>query len=292
MRKPACAGFSCLAWIRRGGQPYAPEILLGLLFYAYATGAFSSRKIEQGTKETAAFRSLAGNLSPDYDAIAAFRKNFLPEISGRCVQILSLAQETGLLPLGNISRDGTKIHADASENKAVSYKRLLAIEAKLQAEVVELFALAQTADSRASNASPKRKPFWKPAPPRKPRASRRSATPKCRRGRLKKSRQAGNRVANRPPRRLLLPQNGDQYNFTDPDIRVMKNSRDGGFSPQHNAQAIVDHDALLIVGGSLSTHANDQGEVAPTLETLPQEPGQPSAATLDTGYFSETNRRV
>src|SRR5450631_1305386 len=101
----------------RGGQPYAPEILLGLLFYAYATGVFSSRKIEQGTKETAAFRYLAGNLSPDHDTIAAFRKNFLPELSGLFVQILLLAQETGLLNLGNISLDGTKIAADASKSR-------------------------------------------------------------------------------------------------------------------------------------------------------------------------------
>jgi transposase len=108
----------------RGGAPYAPEILLGLLFYGYATGTFSSRKIEQATKETAAFRYLAGNLSPDHDTIAAFRKQFLPELKDLFVQILLLAQTMGLLELGNISIDGTKIHADASKSKAVSYKRL------------------------------------------------------------------------------------------------------------------------------------------------------------------------
>ena len=115
---------------KRGGAPYAPEILLGLLVYAYATGVFSSRKIEQACKETAAFRFLAGNLSPDHDTIAAFRKQFLPELQGLFVQVLLFAQETGVLHLGNISLDGTKLHADASKSKAVSYKRLLEIEAK------------------------------------------------------------------------------------------------------------------------------------------------------------------
>src|SRR5450432_3119230 len=131
---------------QRGGAPYAPEILLALLVYAYANGVFSSRKIEQATKETAPYRYLAGNYAPDHDTIAAFRKQFLPELKALFVQILLLAQEMGVLQIGNIHIDGTKIHADASKSKAVSYKRLLEIEAFLQAEVNELFALAEKAD--------------------------------------------------------------------------------------------------------------------------------------------------
>ena len=199
-----------------------PKCCWGLLFYAYATGVFSSRKIEQGTRETAAFRYLAGNLSPDHNTIAAFRKSFLPELSGLFVQMLSLAQETGLLQLGNISLDGTKIHADVSKSKAVSYKRLLEIEAKWQAEVAELFALAENADSRAvpegmdaptkspadnsaSNASPKRKLLLRPAPPKKRRSSRPSMTRKGRRGRPKRSRRARNPAADRLRRLRLRP---------------------------------------------------------------------------------------
>src|SRR5947207_1413169 len=132
---------------RRGGAPYAPEILLGLLVYGYATGTFSSRKIERATKETAAFRYLAGNLSPDHDTIAAFRKSFLPELKDLFHQVLRLAQAMGLLELGNISLDGSKFHADASKSKALSYKRLIEIELFLQAEVEELFALAEVADN-------------------------------------------------------------------------------------------------------------------------------------------------
>ena len=117
----------------RGGAPYAPEILLGLLFYAYATGVFSSRKIERATQETAAFRYLAGNLSPDHDTLATFRKQFLPQLQDLFIQILLLAQQMGLLEMGNISLDGTKIHADASKSKAVSYKRLQEIQLLLAA---------------------------------------------------------------------------------------------------------------------------------------------------------------
>ena len=105
----------------RGGEPYAPEVLLGLLFYGYSSGVFSSRKIERGTYESAPFRFIAGNLHPDHDTLAAFRKAFLPELEGLFVQILLLARLAGVLKLGRISLDGTKIHADAAKSKAVSY---------------------------------------------------------------------------------------------------------------------------------------------------------------------------
>src|SRR5439155_16531756 len=108
----------------RGAMPYSPEILLCLLVYAYANGVFSSRKIEQAAKDTAAYRFLAGNLTPDHDTIAHFRKSFMPQLEALFVQVLLLAVEIGVLKIGNISLDGTKIHADASKSKAVSYKRL------------------------------------------------------------------------------------------------------------------------------------------------------------------------
>src|SRR5881275_1094847 len=130
----------------RGGEPYAPEVLLGLLLYGYATGVFSSRKIERATYEAVPFRFIAGNLHPDHDTLAAFRRTFLPELKDLFVQVLLLAQQAGVLKLGNISLDGTKIHADASKSKAVSYKHLLALEAQLRAEVEELFALSERVD--------------------------------------------------------------------------------------------------------------------------------------------------
>jgi transposase len=130
----------------RGGEAIAPEILLGLLFYGYATGVFSSRKIEKATHESLPFRFLAGDLHPDHDTIANFRKTFLPELKDLLVQILLLAQAAGVLKLGNLSLDGTKIHADASKSHAVSYKRLLELERQLQREVDELFTLSEQAE--------------------------------------------------------------------------------------------------------------------------------------------------
>ena len=130
----------------RGGRAYAPEILLGLLFYGYATGVFSSRGIERATYESIPFRYIAGGLHPDHDTIAHFRKTFLPQIRELFVQILLLAQTAGVLKLGNISLDGSTVHADASKSKAVSYKRLLELETKLAQEVEELLALGEQAD--------------------------------------------------------------------------------------------------------------------------------------------------
>src|SRR5438067_796627 len=130
----------------RGGEPYAPEVLLGLLLYGYATGVFSSRKIERATYEAVPFRFIAGNLHPDHDTLAAFRRTFLPELKELFVQVLLLAQEAGVLKLGTISLDGTKIHADASKHQAVSYKRLREVEAQRLREVEELFALSEQSE--------------------------------------------------------------------------------------------------------------------------------------------------
>ena len=118
-----------------GGEAFAPEILLGLLFYGYATGVFSSRKLEKGTHESIPFRFIAGGLHPDHDTIAHFRKTFLTDIQELFVQILLVAQAAGVLKLGNLSLDGSKIHADASKSHAVSYGRLVELEAELKQEV-------------------------------------------------------------------------------------------------------------------------------------------------------------
>jgi transposase len=129
-----------------GGEAIAPEILLGLLFYGYATGVFSSRKIEKATYESIPFRFVAGGLHPDHDTIANFRKTFLAEIQELFVQILLVAQAAGVLKLGNLSLDGSKIHADASKSHAVSYGRLVELEIALKQEVQELLSLGERAD--------------------------------------------------------------------------------------------------------------------------------------------------
>ena len=139
-------GLIYAGYAARGGIADAPEILLALLFYGYATGVFSSRRIEKATYEMLPFRFIAGGLHPDHDTLANFRKTFLPLIKELFVQMLLLAQAAGYLELGNLSLDGTKVHANASKSKAVSYKRLVELEVQLRAEVDALFRLAEQAD--------------------------------------------------------------------------------------------------------------------------------------------------
>ena len=123
---------------RRGGTAIAPEVLLGLLFYGYASGVFSSRKLEQASRESIPFRFLSGHLQPDHDTIASFRRRFLGPIKALFVQVLRLAVDAKVLTLDDISLDGTKLHADASKSKAVSYGHLVTLRAALTAEVDEL----------------------------------------------------------------------------------------------------------------------------------------------------------
>jgi transposase len=132
----------------KAGQPYAPELLLGVLFYGYVTGVFSTRKLERATYEQLPMRYVAGNLHPDHDTLAHFRRTFLGEIKQAFVQILLVAQQVGVLELAVVSQDGTKIHADASKSQAVSYQRLLELVPRLEAEVAALFALADQAEQQ------------------------------------------------------------------------------------------------------------------------------------------------
>jgi transposase len=289
----------------RGGSPYSPKILLALLFYAYATGVFSSRKIEQATKETASFRYLAGNYTPDHDTIANFRKQFLPELKELFVQVLLLAREIGLLEIGNVYLDGTKTHADASKSKAVSYKRLLEIEAKLKAEIDELFTLAEQADGalpetmnlpeEISRREVRLKRLEEAKKVLEERAKERYEAEKAEydekmRQRAMKEKENGKKPPGRPPSPPNPgPEDGDQYNFTDPDSRIMKNARNDGFDQSYNGQIVVDEESRLIVGCSLSNHTNDKQEALPTLSAVPAELGSISAVAMDTGYFSASN---
>ena len=135
------------AYGTRGGPAIAPEVLLGLLFYGYATGVFSSRKIERASYESIPFRFLSGHLHPDHDTIASFRQRFLVQIKELFVQVLLLAVEAEVLTLDDISIDGTKIHADASKSKAVSYEHLMKLRAALESEVEQLLKWGEAADA-------------------------------------------------------------------------------------------------------------------------------------------------
>jgi transposase len=289
-----------------GGEAYAPEVLLGLLFYGYTTGVFSSRKIEKATYESIPFRFIAGGLHPDHDTIANFRKTFLVEITDLFVQVLVIAHEMGLLNLGNISLDGSKIHADASKSHAVSYGRLLELEQCLRTEVEELMALGEQADlvdlpegleveveialrqERLANLTRAKEVL-------EARAQERYEAEKAEyeiklREREEKAQQTGRKPRGRAPQPPTLePRPKDQYNFTDPDSRIMKNSNNDGFDQHYNVQAAVDQDSRLIVGNTVSNHPNDKGEAIPTVDAIPAEVGKPKAAALDNAYFSLTN---
>jgi transposase len=290
----------------RGGEPYAPEILLGLLFYGYATGVFSSRKIERATYESVPFRFITGNLHPDHDTLATFRKTFLPQLKGLFVQILLLARLTGVLQLGRISLDGSKVHADASKSKAVSYKRLLEIEKQLQAEVDELFSLGEQADHGklpdglvvSAEIALRQARLARLAEAKamlEARAHERAAAEQAEyeakiREREETTRRGGGKPRGRPPTPPTAgPRAKDQYNFTDPDSRIMKNSTNPGFDQDYNVQVAVDQDSFLIVGESLSNHPTDQAEAVPTVDAISAELGRPGAAALDNGYFSAAN---
>jgi hypothetical protein len=267
---------------------------------------FSSRKIERATYESIPFRFIAGGLHPDHDTIANFRKTFLLEIADLFVQVLLVAKEAGVLKLGNISLDGSKIHADASKSKAVSYKRLLQRERQLQAEVEELLALSDRAErgelpegldveaeiifrrERLANLAQAKAVLELRAEERY-QAEKAEYEAKLRE-REEKAKRTGRKPRGRKPKPPKPgPRDKDQYNFTDPTSGIMKNSTNGGFDQHYNVQAAVEQESVLIVANTLSNHATDRGEAIPTLDVIPAELGKPPAGALDAGYFSEHN---
>jgi len=291
-----------------GGEAIAPEVLLALLFYGYATGKFSSRKIEKGTYEDLGFRFVAGGLHPDHDTIAHFRKTFLPELQGLFVQILLMAQLSGVLKVGNLSLDGSKIHADASKSKAVSYGRLKELETTLRAEVVRLFELGERVDQgevqlpeglviqdEIAFRKERLENLAKAKAVLEARAKERYEAEKAEYDAKLREREAKARKRHQKPRGKTPkpPEEGpgekDQYNFTDPDSRIMKNSTDNGYDQHYNAQVAVTQDSLFIVATSLSNHPNDKQEAEPTLDALPTELDRPDGIAMDNGYFSASN---
>ncbi|MBM3273435.1 IS5/IS1182 family transposase, partial [Candidatus Kaiserbacteria bacterium] len=291
-----------------GGEAFAPDILLALLFYGYATGVFSSRRIEKATYESLPFRFIAGNLHPDHDTLANFRKTFLAEIQELFVQILLLAQAAQVLKLGHLSLEGSKIHAEASKSQAVSYKRLVELEAQLRSEVHELFALGEQADQgdlrlpeglvipdeialrqeRLANLA-KAKAVLEARAQERYKAEQAEYEAKVR-ARAEKARQTKHKPRGRAPKPPTPePGDKDQYNFTDPDSRIMKNGTNQGFDQHYNAQLAVTQDSFLIVASTLSNHPTDFGEALPTLDAIAPAVGQPQAAALDNGFFSAAN---
>jgi transposase len=286
-----------------GSASYHPSMLLGLLVYGYATGVFSSRKLERATYDSVAFRFIAANDHPDHDTIAAFRRRFLKEIEGLFVQVLLLAREMGVLKMGTVALDGTKIHANASRHSALSYEH-----AQLKAEVADLMAEAEAADaadvpdglSIPEELARREERLRKMAQARakiearaKERYERELAEHEAKlAARAARTAATGKRPGGKPPEPPTAgPLPKDQINLTDEDSRIMP-AAGGGFDQCYNAQAAVAAGSMLVVAADVVQAPNDKQQIEPTLAklgALPAALGEAETLLADAGYFSGAN---
>ena len=289
----------------RGSDAHHPAMLVALLLYGYATGTFSSRALERASYDSIAVRFITANTHPDHDTINSFRKRFLKQVEAIFLQVLCYAQAMGLLKLGTLSVDGTKVHANASRHSAMSYGHAKKLEVKLKAEVAELM-------KRAEAANAKDLPEGLNLPEELSRREQRLAAIAAAKAKIEARVKAEAEAAyaaklaareqrakknGRPPRgRPPTPPSGtptdkDQVNFTDEDSRIMP-VPGGGFEQAYNAQAAVDTDSLLVVASALTQATNDKQQIVPMLEqlhALPEDLGRVKRLLADTGYASEDN---
>jgi transposase len=291
--------------LTRGTVPYDPRMLVAVLLYAYAVGVPSSRQIARRLHEDIAFRVLAANTTPDFRTISEFRKQHLVALRGLFVQVLRLCQHAGLVTLGHIALDGTKLKANASKHKAMSYDRMGKEEGRLQAEVDGLLQQATDADAqddarygmdRIGDELPEELAF-REGRLRKIREARAALEQDAREAAATK--QAANEIREAEgPRRGPKPQPPDplpaptaQRNFTDPESRIMPASGDkDSFVQGYNCQAVVDATAQIIIAADVTQAPNDKQQAQPLLRQAIANMGQvPKTASLDAGYFSEEN---
>ena len=296
------------AYAGRGSDAYPPGTLLALLFYGYATGVFSSRKLETATYDSVAFRYITANTHPDHDTIATFRKRFLEELKPLFAQILTIAHTMGVCKLGKISLDGTKVKANASKHKALSWGHACKLEKQIHAEVEALLRQAEQADEKElteamsipdelARREQRLESIARAKAEIQQRASERYAKEKeaydqKMAERKVKEQASGKKPRGREPKPTEPgPKTTDQINLTDEDSRIMPISG-GGFEQTYNAQAGVDMDSMFIVENHVTQQPNDKQEIKPALANLaalPDTLGKVNALAADTGYFSENN---
>lgn len=292
----------------RGSEAYSPEMLVALLFYGYATGVFSSRQLERSTYDSVAFRYIAANSHPDHDTIAVFRKRFLPVLKELFVQILMIAAGAGVLKVGTMSLDGTKVKANASKHKAMSYGHACKVEQRLKEEVADLLRKAEAADKadipdgmsipeELTRRTERLKAIAEAKAEIERRAKERYAVQKESYDkklaeRATKQQKSGKRPRGKDPKPPVAgPTAKDQVNLTDKESRIMPAS-DGGFKQAYNAQAAVDTESMMIIASHVSQQPNDKQQLKPALEAvtaLPEGIGKVSTIIADSGYYSETN---
>jgi transposase len=288
----------------RGQPPYDAAMMTALLFYAYCTGVPSSRQIEKRTYEDVAFRVIAANRHPDHDSVCAFRKRHLKALAALFVQILRLCQEAGLVKLGHVALDGTKVRANASKHKAMSYGRMKKKQEELEKEIEALLKNAEAVDQEEDKKYGKGKKGWDLPDELKRKETRlkkikeamsaleEEARQKAAEKQKTKDSNQENTRSCRTPAPAPVPSDRAQRNFTDPDSRIMKVSSTNSFEQCYNGQAMVDDSFQVIVAADVSQRANDVDEVEPILDILEENLGgipHGMAITTDAGYFSETN---
>ena len=291
-----------------GEASYHPTLLLGLIIYGYATGVFSSRQLERATYNSVAFRFIAANQHPDHDTIATFRRRFLQEIETLFAHVLGVAREIGVLKLGTVALDGTKIHANASRHSALSYEHANKIEAQLKAEVADLLGRAEAADQadipdgmqvpeELARREKRLAEIVRAKAVIEARATERHARERAEyearmAEREAKAAQTGKKPGGRAPKPPVEgPLRTDQVNLTDEESRIMPVA-DGGFEQCYNAQAVVAADSLLVIAVDVVQAPNDKQQIEPMLgkiAELPAELGKVGELLADNGYFSEAN---
>ena len=301
----------------RGQAAYAPEMMLRVLLYGYCTGTYSSRKLQTKTYEDVAFRYLSADEHLDHDTFAEFRKRHLEALAGLFTQALLLCEKAGLVKLGHVAIDGTKIKANASKHKAMSYARMGETEARLKAEIDALLKQAEEVDAaedgkygkgRRGDELPdelaRRESRLKKIAQAKAELERearekaeqeRAAAEAKLAARREEEAQTGRKARGREPEvpdpEQAQPEAKAQRNFTDPDSRIMPDGANkGSFLQGYNAQAAVDSTAQAIVAAEVTQQANDSRQLLPMLDRLRENLGRdPDAASADAGYWSEAN---
>jgi transposase len=292
----------------RGSKAHHPATLLAILVYGYATGVFSSRKLERATYDSVAFRYIAAGSHPDHDTLASFRRRFLDELSGLFVQVLEMAREMKLLKLGTVCLDGTKIHANASRHSALSHGHIEKLQVQLQLEVQELLALAEQADrtdvpdgvslpEEIKRREDRLAAMGIAKAKLAQRAQERYSQEKAQydqkmADRAAKEQSSGKKMGGKTPKAPQSgPRDSDQINLTDEESRIMPVAG-GGFEQAYNAQAAVDAATMLVVATHVTQAPNDKEQVVPMLQVLDAQSaalGKPEQLIADTGYCSQKN---
>ena len=271
----------------KGYPPYHPAMMVKVLLYAYCIGVPSSRKMERRLEEDISFRVLAANNTPDFRTISDFRKDHLPALAALFVQVLKLCQKAGLVKLGHVSIDGTKIRANASKHKAMSYKRMKEEMARLEAEVQELLKKAEAVDEEEDRTYGKNK-RGDELP--KELAFRESRLKKIREARAAleaEARSEAEQIQGNGGKATGVPEDKAQRNFTDPESRIMPAPGGKHFEQAYNAQAAVDSANQVIVAAEITDQPSDRGQAVPMMKQVKENTGElPRQMSADAGYFS------